>query len=67
MIDAIANMAGLMLLVVAFLAPSLIAQRRHVMGQGAILALNLMVVTWPWALALAFSPFTENDIDDQRR
>lgn len=59
-------MDNFLALVVAlgFFLPSIIAGQRRVLGLNAIIALNLMVVTWPWALALAFSPFTRDLTDE---
>ncbi|MFZ2872247.1 hypothetical protein [Zavarzinia sp.] len=54
-----------LLAVLGFFLPSIIAGQRRVLGLNAVIALNLMVVTWPWALALAFSPFTRGLTDER--
>lgn len=51
------------LIVVAFFLPTIIAVRRKVVGLPAVIGLNLMVVTWPWAIALAFNPITRDFTD----
>ncbi|PWR25697.1 hypothetical protein [Zavarzinia aquatilis] len=51
------------LIAIGFFLPSIIAGQRRVLGHNAVILLNLMVVTWPWALAFAFSPFTRDFLD----